>query len=126
MAQHVKILGWFFIIYSGLLLLLGVFLFLIIGGAGVLSGDRQAMLVTGAVGTFLAGLFIVLSLPGIITGFGLLRFRPWARIAGIIVGALHILGFPVGTALGIYALWVLLNAQTAPLFGQQPVAVTSV
>jgi len=121
--QHVKVLGWFFILYHGLLLLLGIGLFLIVSGAGVLSGDRQAMLVTGAVGTFLAAIFVVLSLPGLITGFGLLKFRPWARIVGIVLGALHLLAFPVGTALGIYALWVLLNAQTVPLF--QPAVVTA-
>lgn len=118
MAQHVKILGWCFLIYHGLLLLLGIGLFLIVSGAGVLSGDRQAMLVTGAVGTFLAALFLILSLPGLIAGVGLLRFRPWARILAIVLGALHLLSIPIGTALGIYTLWVLLHRQTEPLFAQ--------
>src|SRR5437870_9964249 len=112
MRDHVRILGWCFIVYSSLSLLLGVCLFFIIGGAGILSGDRQAMMVTGAVGTGLAIFFIVVSLPGLITGYGLLKFRPWARIVGIVLGVLNLLGFPLGTALGIYALWVLLNAQT--------------
>lgn len=118
MAQHVKILGWCFLIYHGLLLLLGIGLFLIVSGAGVLSGDRQAMLVTGAVGTFLAALFLILSLPGLIAGVGLLRFRPWARILAIVLGALHLLSIPIGTALGIYTLWVLLHRQTESLFAQ--------
>jgi uncharacterized membrane protein (DUF2068 family) len=121
MQQHVKILGWCFIIYSGLLLLLAGFLFLIISGAGVLSGDRQAMLVTGAVGTFIAALFLVLALPGLITGFGLLKYRPWARIVAIVLGAINLLSVPVGTALGVYTLWVLLNAQTTALFEQSRV-----
>jgi hypothetical protein len=124
MEQHVKILGWASIIYSGLLLLLAILLFLIISGAGVVSGDRQAMLVTGAVGTIIAVLLTVLALPGLITGFGLLRFRPWARIVGIVLSALHLFSIPIGTALGIYGLWVLLNAQTLPLF-EGPRAVTS-
>ena len=126
MQQHVKILAWLTMVYSVLLLLLGIFLFLVIGGAGALSGDRQAMLVTGAVGTFLAAFFLVLSLPGIITGVGLLRFRPWARSLGIILGALHLISFPIGTALGVYALWVLLNAKTLPLFESPATALTSV
>lgn len=33
-----------------------------------------------------------------------------------LVGALHLLSFPVGTALGIYAFWVLLNKDTAQFF----------
>ena len=126
MEQHVKILGWCYIIYSGLFLLLGLFLFFVISGAGVLSGDRQAMLITGAVGTALGILFVGLSLPGLITGFGLLKFRPWARIVGIILGALNLFNVPIGTILGIYALWVLLNAQTEPLFRTHSAAITSV
>ena len=125
MAQHVKILGWCFIVYHGILLLLGLGLFFIIGGAGIISGDRQAMLVTGAVGTFIAGIFLVLSLPGLIAGFGLLKFRPWARILAIVLGCLHLLSIPLGTALGIYTLWVLLNAQTPPLFGETTAVATS-
>ena len=128
MAQHVRILGWCFIVYHALLLLLAIFLFLVIGGAGVLSGDRQAMMITGAVGGFIAVLFIILALPGLITGFGLLRFKPWARILGIVLGALNLLNVPLGTALGAYAFWVLLNQQTIPLFepGTTTAPVTSV
>ena len=119
MEQHVKILGWAFIVYSGLMLLLAIGLFLIISGAGVLSGDRQAMLVTGAVGTFIGALLLILSLPGLITGFGLLKFRPWSRILGIVLSALHLLSIPIGTALGAYGLWVLLNPLTEALFAQR-------
>ena len=125
MEQHVKILGWASIIYSGLLLLLAIGLFLIISGAGVISGDRQAMLVTGAVGTFLAVILTILALPGVITGFGLLKFRPWARIVGIVLSALHLFAFPLGTALGVYGFWVLLNPETLPLF-ENRTAITSV
>jgi hypothetical protein len=122
--QHVRILGWASIIYSGLLLLLAAGLFVVIGGAGVISGDRQAMLVTGAVGTFIAVVLAILALPGVITGFGLLKFRPWARIVGIVLSALHLFAFPIGTALGAYGLWVLLNTETLPLF-EPRTAVTS-
>ena len=82
------------------------------------------MFVTGAVGVAIAGFLIVLSLPGIIAGLGLLKFRPWARILAIIVGALHLLSFPLGTALGVYTLVVLLNNEAPAVFGQQtPVVV---
>ncbi len=118
MKQHVQILAWCFIIYSGILLLLAGFLFFVIGGAGVMSGDHQAMLITGAVATFVSALFVILALPGLIVGFGLMKHQPWARIVGIVLAALHLLSFPIGTALGIYALWVLLNKETQELFVQ--------
>src|ERR1700756_2191177 len=104
MDQHVKILGFIYIIAGAILVVLGLMLFGIIGGSGLASGDRQAMFVTGIVGTALAGFFVLLSIPSIIAGVGLLKHREWARILTIILGALHLLGFPIGTAIGVYTL----------------------
>lgn len=116
MQGHVRALGYLFIAFGCLLLFLGACLFLVIGGSGMLSGDRGAALVTGGVALFVAGFFFVLALPAVITGNGLLKFRPWARVAAIILACLNILNFPFGTALGVYTLWVLLSAETQPLF----------
>jgi hypothetical protein len=74
------------------------------------------MFVTGIVGTALASFFIILSVPTIIAGIGLLKRREWARILTIIIGILHLFGFPIGTAIGVYTLYVLLNDQAKPLF----------
>ena len=48
----------------------------------------------------------------LIAGYGLLTRRPWGRVLGIVVGILALLKFPIGTALGIYSLWVLAPAQS--------------
>ena len=52
---------------------------------------------------------LVLSLPGIIAGVGLLKFRPWARIVTIVLSALNLMNIPFGTILGVYGLWVMLS-----------------
>ena len=116
MDTHVKILGFIYIIAGAILVVLGLLLFGIVGGSGLISGDRQAMFVTGIVGTALAAFFVILSVPSIIAGIGLLKRREWARILTIILGVFHLFGFPIGTAIGIYTLYVLLNDQTKPLF----------
>ena len=123
MRQHVPILGWCFIVYHAIVAVIGIVVGAIVSGAGALSGEREAMFVTGTVGVAIAAFLIVISLPGIIAGVGLLKYRPWARILAIIIGALHLLSFPFGTALGVYTLVVLLNAETPTLFGQQPSTV---
>jgi hypothetical protein len=117
MRQHVPILGWCFIVYHAIVAVVGVVIGAIVTGAGAISGEREAMFITGTVGVAIAGFLVILSLPGIIAGIGLLKFRPWARILGIIIGALHLLSFPFGTALGVYALVVLLNNEVAVDFG---------
>ena len=124
MRQHVPILGWCFIVYHAIIALVGIGIGIIVGAAGVISGERQAMFITGTVGVAIAAFLIILSLPGIICGIGLLKFRPWSRILAIILGVLHLLSFPFGTALGVYTLVVLTNAEAPMLFGQQPSTVS--
>jgi len=60
---------------------------------------------------------LVLSLPGLIAGFGLLTFKPWARILGIVLCAINLINIPFGTIFGAYGLWVLLNKDTERMFG---------
>jgi hypothetical protein len=43
----------------------------------------------------------------LVAGYGLLNRRPWGRTMAIIAAILALLKFPIGTALGIYTLWVL-------------------
>ena len=62
---------------------------------------------------------MVLSLPSVIAGIGLIRFRPWARIMTIVLSVLHLFNIPFGTALGVYGLWALLAPETEMLFRQQ-------
>jgi len=66
---------------------------------------------------------LVVSLPGLIIGIGLLQFRPWARVGGIVLSAFDLLGFPFHTILGIYGLWVLLNRETEQMFGVPPARI---
>jgi hypothetical protein len=63
---------------------------------------------------FLGGLFslgIFLGLFGVlhlILAWGLFERERWARMLGLVLGFLALVRFPLGTALGIYTLWVLL------------------
>jgi hypothetical protein len=50
---------------------------------------------------------------GLLAGWGLIERQPWARILAIVLGCLALLHFGIGTALGIYTLWVLLPSDSA-------------
>ena len=125
MADHVKTLGILHIVYGILGVLAGIIILLIFGGlAGVVSvaahsGDALiAVPILGGIGAFIFILLLALSLPGIVAGFGLIEFRPWARMLTIILSALELMSVPIGTALGIYGLWVLLSPGAEQLFRQ--------
>jgi hypothetical protein len=61
---------------------------------------------------FFGFLLIAGGILGIVTGWGLLERRPWARTLAIVLGVFRLFDMPFGTALGIYTLWVLLPASS--------------
>lgn len=129
MQTHVKVLAVLFIVLSALGVLCALALMAVFGvGAGIVgaSGDPDAALalpIIGLTGTALVIFFLAVSLPGLITGFGLLKLKPWARILGIVLCAIHLINIPFGTIMGAYGLWVLLNSETERMFsGSAPPA----
>jgi hypothetical protein len=123
MTTHVKVLGVLYIALSAIGVAGALFLMLAVGTAGSIVGLNAdahdaavALPIIGVAGTALVVFLLAVSLPGLVTGIGLLKYQPWARIAGIVLGAIHLINIPFGTALGIYALWVLLNKDTERLF----------
>jgi hypothetical protein len=127
MDTHVKVLAWLYIIFGvlGTLLGLGLMALLsVIGMAGAASDPDawMALPILGLTGAALGTFLLILSLPGIIAGAGLLKYRQWARILTIVLSALNLMNFPIGTVLGIYGLWVMLSDEGSRLFAQPPVS----
>ena len=63
--------------------------------------------------------------PGLAAGYGLLKFKPWARILGIVLSALNLINIPLGTMLGAYGLWVLFSSDTERLFDGAPIVTST-
>jgi hypothetical protein len=132
MENHVKILGVLHIVFGSLGLIAALVILAVFGGvAGVIGAAAQrgdmhasdaqtAIPVLGIIFGVICVFLVVMSLPGIITGVGLLYYREWARILGIVLAAISLPAIPAGTALGVYGLWVLLNNGTVRLFQNPP------
>lgn len=56
---------------------------------------------------------VIAAVLAFLVGFGLMRRKPWGRPLAIVMGILMLLKFPLGTALGIYTLWVLAPAASS-------------
>lgn len=127
MATHVKAIGILHIVLSSLGIIAAIIVLLIFGGiAGVVgvageNNDLAAIPIIGAIGGAIAIFILIISVPGIIAGIGLLQYREWARILTIVLSAIDLINVPFGTALGIYGLWALLQAETVQLFQQRQV-----
>ena len=65
-------------------------------------------------GLYTAGvLMAIFGMVHLLLAWGLFEREPWARTLGVVVGFLALVRFPLGTALGIYTLWVLLPESSA-------------
>lgn len=116
MDKHVTLLGALFIAYHVIGLLVGFVIMTVLSTIGCLSGDPVAVTILSTIGVGIGMFLIVLSIPGLVAGIWLLMRRPWARILALIVGAFQLIDIPLGTALGIYTFWVLLNDETIAVF----------
>lgn len=128
MATHVKTLGALHLAFGAIGVIGGLFVLVFFGGLAGLVGmtDRSggaavAIPILGGIGGIVFVVALVLSLPSLIAGIGLLQFRSWARIVTIILSALYLFHVPFGTALGFYGLWALLSREGEQLFARPPI-----
>jgi hypothetical protein len=63
------------------------------------------------------GIFIlVFSIIGIIGAVGVIKRKEWGRITMLVISFFNLIHIPLGTILGVYNIWVLLNDETIRLF----------
>ncbi len=119
MENHVKAVGIIHIAFSVLGVIMGVGVFTILNlVARMPDVDEEAIRILQTIGFVLPWFFIVLSLPGIVGGIGLLKQQGWARILILIKSFLDLVSFPIGTAVGIYSIWVLFDKRTEKIFAK--------
>ncbi|MFC1557712.1 hypothetical protein ACFL40_00005 [candidate division KSB1 bacterium] len=116
MDKHISLLATFYVGLSIVGLFVAGIIFFILFGTGIISQNQEAFLILTTVGTIISFFFIITSIPGIIGGIGLFKRKNWARILVLILSAIKLFDIPLGTALGIYAFWVLLQDETVKLF----------
>ncbi len=118
-VQHLRLLAIFWIVFSALRLL---------GGSARIASARWI----GRIGddwlngwmagwpireilppmlAFSGAWTILAALAGFAAGAGLLERQSWARVLAIVLAFMALFSPPVGTALGIYTLWVLLGSK---------------
>ena len=121
---HVDVLGWLHIIWGAFGMLAGVSLLILAAGTSAAlwrlpeSGpaERAAVWILFACGLFL----LLIGLAMALAGRALRRRQPKARLAVLLLSVLNLVIAPFGTALAIYACWVLLNDDARHQFGRAP------
>ena len=116
--EHVRLVGILWMAYSALLVVGGIAVEIVAhtifsgnprfgGGPPPDVSDWLRPLLT-----LVGGLILMIAALGFSSGWGLLQREPWARAGALIVGFVTLFNVPLGTALGVYTLWVLLPSQS--------------
>lgn len=123
MVKHIQIvamvLGAWGAFQLFIAMMMGLLFFVLGGGLGALgasSGEDELMMVGviyGMMGPFIALISGGMALPNLIAAWGLNARKSWSRILGMIVSALACMSFPIGTVIGVYGLYVLLDKDVA-------------
>ncbi len=116
MHKHIQLLGIIYIAYHAIGWVFAWLIWGILSGIGFMSGDPQAAGIMTLIGTAIAGLLLVLSVPGIVGGVGILKGWWWSRYLVLVLGLLNLVHVPLGTILGVYTFWVLMQDETVAFF----------
>ena len=116
---HVRLLGIFWLAYSAIQLMGSWFLSSIF--PRFFEGWGWSPHIPFLVGGLLRAvgwLLLARGLLGVIAGWGLLDRQPWARMLAIVLALFTLFHLVLGTALGIYTLWVLLPGESERQYRQ--------
>jgi len=128
MPDSIKVARIAFVVAAGLeIATAALFLFIFVSGAVLIGwGTERAGLLgsalLGAAGIFLAVLLAAFGVADLVIAAGVAKGRPWSRIAGTAMAIALLVGFPVGTVLGVLALMGLLGRDARDWFGAPRVA----
>ncbi len=122
MERHVNLLGILASLWGALAILVGVSMLLLAAGAVAELMDPMGAAVEFAAGVT-AGVFALIGVIALVwggihvwTAALLRRRRPAGRVLALALALANLLVLPFGTALGLYALWVLLANDGRRLF----------
>jgi hypothetical protein len=129
MEKHIQLAGILNIVYRSVLILVALLLLLIaacfrgffemivrLTDADVHAIPPGVIDIVPAILVVVAICMSAVSIVGIVAAAGVLGKRKWGRVLMLVVSFFNLLRIPVGTLLGGYTIWVLLNDETIKLF----------
>ncbi|HNV02164.1 MAG TPA: hypothetical protein PLE61_06045 [Vicinamibacterales bacterium] len=124
MKRHVDLLALFHLVWGALSLAAGAAtLALALGALAIVASAERTDLGPNVGATFTAGVFFAFAVAAVAwgglhlwVGRALGRRLAWARVLGLGIAVLNLFFLPLGTALAVYTLWVLLTNETRRMF----------
>ncbi len=117
MKKHVSLVAALHIGYSIILLFAALIVYFVFAFVYPMVGDDPtAMNVIHFLGTFIPVMLFIFACIGLVAAIGLLNYKKWARILILVIAALDCVHIPLGTLLGVYTFWALMQDDAIKLF----------
>jgi len=115
MEKHLTIVAAIQAGFSIFGILIAVVVYTVLMNVAGFVNEEEAVYVLPIVARWVAIFFLVISIPGLVGGIGLFMRKSWARILIIILSVIELLNIPIGTAIAIYSIYVLVQDDTVKL-----------
>ncbi len=110
--RNLEILAWVHLVSGAITALLAI----AFTGISVLGSPPGEPPIFPGLGVVLA----IKAAPSLVLSWGLFALKPWSRMLGVVLSVLHLPLFPIGTAIGIFGLMVLYDAESRALLSGDP------
>lgn len=133
MEKHIKLVAVLNIVYRCFIVVGSFVLFILSALFGRImdfveqrgdlhAGDipREVLDIVPFILVIVGVVMLIISVIAIIGSVGLMRKKEWGRITLLIVSVFNLMHVPLGTALGVYTLWVILNEEIVRMYNPQP------
>jgi hypothetical protein len=122
MKQHIDLIGLIWMILGGLAMAGGVLGGLAYAGIGVAMAVSGGDSVAPGVMFIVIGFVVAVVVGGlggfeVMVGRGVRARKPWARVAAMIMGGLGLLNIPIGTFIGGFTIYAMLQDDVKSEFG---------
>ncbi len=116
MERHINVVAALQIGLSILSILIGVLVFTVLYITGDFVDEMETRQILAIIANVMIVVITLVSIPGIIAGIGLFKRKEWARILALILSVIELFNFPLGTAVGVYSLWALVQPEVVEHF----------
>ena len=113
METHKRVLGILYIISGSLHILVWIFvstlltiLFPVIFENANILQEWVLVWILPFIRAIAVFAIMLFSIPSIIGGWGILSGKKWSMTLVLVLGCFKLFSFPIGTALGVYTIWV--------------------
>jgi hypothetical protein len=119
MEKHLTVVAALQVGFSILGIVAAIVVYTVLMSVARFVDEREAMHVLPLVAKWVSLFLLIVSVPGLIGGIGLFMKKMWSRYLVLVISMFDLFNIPIGTAIAIYSIWVLVQDDTVKLFNQE-------